>query len=125
VQTALSVQTGRDIPETDSLYREMRQYLNYALADYKDAEALLAARDAVGAQRKLKEVSDNLRIVLQQYPYNEEANLLNWQIKRIEDIDGYNRDVRDAVNSARASLNTAAAADGYSKLQTIQKLEPN
>ncbi|MBN1686946.1 MAG: hypothetical protein JW852_09845, partial [Spirochaetales bacterium] len=126
VQTALSVQTGRDIPETDSLYREMRQYLNYALADYKEAETLLAARDSVGAQRKLKDVSNNLRIVLQQYPYNEEANLLNWRIKRIEDIDRYNRDIRQTVEDARAAINTpAAAADAYSELQTVKKLEPD
>jgi len=124
VQTALSVQTGRDIPETDSLYREMRQYLNYALADYKEAEVLLAARDRVGAQRKLDEVSENLRVVLQQYPYNEEANILNWRIKRIEDIDEYNRDIRDAVNEARVAINTPAAADAYSELQTIKRLEP-
>ncbi len=125
VQTALSVQTGRDIPRTDSLYREMRQYLNYALADYKEAELLLSAQDSVGAQRKLDEVSDNLRIVLQQYPYNEEANILNWRITKIEDIDKYNRDVRNAVTSARTDINTPAVADAYSDLQTIKKLEPD
>ena len=124
VQTALSVQTGREIPQTDSLYREMRQYLNYALADYKEAERLLSAQDRIGAQRKLDEVSNNLRIVLQQYPYNEEANILNWRITKIEDIDKYNRDIRDAVNSARIEVNTPAAADAYSELQTIKKLEP-
>ncbi len=124
VQTALSVQTGREIPETDSLYREMRQYLNYALADYKEAEILLAARDRVGAQRKLREVSENLRVVLQQYPYNEEANILNWRIKRIEDIDEYNRDLREVVNEARVAINTPTAGDAYTQLQTIKKLEP-
>jgi len=70
-------------------------------------------------------VSDNLRIVLQQYPYNEDANILNWRITRIEDIDKYNRDIRDTINNARTDINTPAAADAYSDLQTIKKLEPN
>jgi tetratricopeptide (TPR) repeat protein len=70
-------------------------------------------------------VSENLRVVLQQYPYNEEANILNWRIRRIEDIDQYNRDIRSAVEEARTAVNTPAAADAYANLQTIKKLEPD
>ncbi len=125
VQTALSVQTGRAISETDPTYREMRQYLNYALEDFRDALLLLERNDRVGALNKLGDVQVSLRVVLQRYPYNEEANLLIWQITKIEDIDKYNRDIRDQVIEARAAISTPAAGDAYIALQTIRKLEPN
>jgi hypothetical protein len=125
VQTALSVSTGREISDTDPTYREMRQYLNYALADFRDSQNLLERNDRVGALNKLDDVQESLRVVLQRYPYNEEANLLNWQITKIEDSDKYYRDIREQITSARTALSTPAAGDAYIALQAIQRLEPD
>ena len=125
VQTALSVQTGREISDTDPTYREMRQYLNYALADFRDAQNLLERNDRIGALNKLGDVQESLRVVLQRYPYNEDANLLNWQITKIEDSDKYFRDIREQITSARTAVKTPAAGDAYIALQTIRRLEPD
>ena len=125
VQAAMSVQVGLQISETDPTYREMRQYLNFALADYSEAEQLLEDNDRVGALKKLEEVETSLRVVLQRYPNNEEANLLNWWITKIEDIDKYNREIRDLINAARRDVDTPSVAEAYRNLQTIRKLEPD
>ncbi|MBT3275602.1 MAG: hypothetical protein HN368_20775 [Spirochaetales bacterium] len=126
VQTALSVTTGKFIPETDSTYQEMRQTLNYALANFQEAETALDAGNEIDALKLLDDVEKKLSLVLQQYPFNEEAKILNLKISKVEDPERYNEELRNLITGAQAAItDSATAADGYKDLQIVKELDPN
>ncbi|MAG14013.1 MAG: hypothetical protein CMN78_05400 [Spirochaetales bacterium] len=123
VRTALLAKIGRDISDRDPLFQVMRQHLNYAQENYLGALNLLESRARIDALRKLDDVEKNLLNVLARYPYNDEANILNWKVLEIRDPDKYARDFSELIASARRNL-SENVSQAYNDLQTVKLISP-
>lgn len=125
VQTALSVKTGRDIPQTAPLYPQMSQLLSLAKKNYEDGRAAMERRDKVAAELAFKEAKTRIAQVKLVFPLNQEARVLELRINQVSDPDAFNREFARLVSQARAKIDARQDLETvYSDLLDLQAIDP-
>ncbi|HRY80355.1 MAG TPA: hypothetical protein P5117_04345 [Spirochaetia bacterium] len=125
VQTALSVKTGRDIPQTAPLYPEMSQLLSLARRNYEDGRAALERRDRVSALQSFETAKQRIAQVKLVFPLNQEARVLELRINQVSDPDAFNREFARLVSQARSKIDARQDLETvYSDLLDLQTIDP-
>jgi hypothetical protein len=125
VQTALSVKTGRDIPQTAPLYPEMSQLLSLAKRNYEDGRTALERRDRVSALQSFDEAKQRIAQVKLVFPLNQEARVLELRINQVSDPDAFNREFARLVSQARSKIDARQDLETvYSDLLDLQTIDP-
>ena len=126
-QTALSVNSGREILPVDPLYPEMTQLLNLAKADYNEAKKAYAAGNETRGVELLNQAETRILTVQQPFPINQEAGLLALKILQLRDPDEFDQIFRDRFNEALAKVRRGGqdADEGYIELKDLQALRPD
>ena len=125
VQTALSVKTGRDIPQTAPLYPEMSRLLSLARKNFEEGRAALEARDRVSALQSFDTSKKRIAEVKLVFPLNQEARVLELRINQLADPDAFNRDFARLVSQARAKIDARQDLNTvYTDLLDLQAIDP-
>ena len=123
VQLALQVTIGQEVAETDALYPEVQQRLNYAQKAINDGLDLLDRDDKVGAKRKFDEAGERLVFVLANFPQNQDANVLVLRIEQVTDPDKFRQEFNKKLNEAQDKLDSEPA-QAYTELEALLQFEP-
>jgi len=124
VQTALSVKTGRDIPQTAPLYPEMSQLLSLARRNFEEGRAALAL-DRVSALRSFDEAKKRIAEVKLVFPLNQEARVLELRINQVSDPAAFNQEFARLVSQARSKIDARQDLPTvYSDLLDLQAIDP-
>jgi hypothetical protein len=130
VQTAITVKTGRDIPQTAPLYPEMSQTLSLARKSYDEGAQLLAKRDKPGALLAFSQAKAKLNEVRLVYPLNQDAGILSLRIDQLIDPDNFRQAFSAKLSAARTKVRAAkenpkAAQEAYADLLDLSAIDAN
>ncbi|MDC7221898.1 MAG: hypothetical protein PQJ59_18350 [Spirochaetales bacterium] len=89
VRTALSVESGRYLEESNPLYNEISQLLNLAWKNYQSGINLLRENRKVESVQSFTRAEDFLRQVLILMPLNQNASVLNLRILKARDEENF------------------------------------
>ncbi|MDC7223493.1 MAG: hypothetical protein PQJ60_07100 [Spirochaetales bacterium] len=89
VRTALSVESGRYLEESNPLYNEISQLLNLAWKNYREGLSLLGENRKVESVQSFTRAEDFLRQVLILMPLNQNASVLNLRILKARDEENF------------------------------------
>ncbi|WP_211227831.1 hypothetical protein [Spirochaeta cellobiosiphila] len=120
-RTALSVQTGRDIPVTDPLYPEIRQLLNLAWEDFEGAKKMLNQNQRVDALRLLEDAEDKITKVRLPFPLNQEVSILSLRILQIKDADAFGELFKQKFQQAQNEI-SADPRQAYIDLTDLREI---
>ncbi len=122
------------IEETDPLFAEMNQYLNlanrYYVAGIRVVESNPRSADAL---KSFRSANDLVRQVLNTFPGNEAALLLEQKILKQTDEDTWTAEARSLVNQTRRAVgrNDVVALRGnstqkglYGQIKVLEKIDP-
>ena len=125
VRTALSVKTGRDIPQTAPLYPEMSRLLSLARENFEEGKAALERRDRVSALQSFDEAKQKIAQVKLLFPLNQEARVLELRINQVSDPDAFNREFARLIAQARTKMDARQdLSTVYSDLLDLQTIDP-
>jgi hypothetical protein len=125
VQTALSVKTGRDIPQTAPLYPEMSQLLSLARKYYEEGKDFMGARDKVSALKSFDLAKKKIQEVKVVFPLNQDARVLELRINQISDPGVFNQEFARLVSQAKAKIDSRQDLQTvYSDLLDLQAIDP-
>jgi hypothetical protein len=124
VQSAVDATTGREIAETDPLYKEMSQLYNLALEDFNTGKRLVEEGRVGEARQVLDRAENRLLKILFAFPYNAKARVLTLRILQLQDQNAFSRRITELYNEA---LRTRAESpqEAYASLKDIQQILPN
>ena len=89
VRTALSVESGRFLEESNPLYNEISQLLNLAWKNYQEGQRLLGQNRKVESLQSFTRAEEFLRQVLILMPLNQNASVLNLRILQAKDQENF------------------------------------
>ena len=126
VNTAISMQTGREIAATDPLYPEMSQLLNIAYQYYDQGSAKIASGDKVGGLDSLDKALETLQRLQYVFPINQEASLLTLKINKLKEPQKFASEFDQKIKIARELCkNKSTQQEGYANPLDYLALEPN
>ena len=124
VRTALSVESGRTIEETEPLYKEMTQFLNHALANFESGkEALRQGNEPLGYSL-LDKADENLNEILIPMPLNQQASVLKLRIQQLRDPELFKVTFEEKFKSAVSRLRTEPDTS-YIDLKDLAAIQPD
>ena len=123
IKTAVSINSGREILETDVLYAEMRNYLNLAQENYLEARELASTGNNSRVLNLVTDAEKKLLVVLQPFPNNEEARTLDLKLTQLKDPQAFNEILRNKFNSAVGKMNSNRQS-AYIELVYIRNIDP-
>ena len=123
-QTALSINSGREILPVDPLYPEMTQLLNLAKADYNSAKDAIANGNRTRANNLLDQAEVRIQTVQQPFPQNQDASLLFLKILQLRDPGQFDTIFAERFTNAMAKLRSNPQ-EGYIELMDLQVLKPD
>lgn len=123
-QTALSINSGREILPVDPLYPEMTQLLNLAKADYNAARAEFERGNRTRALNLLDQAELRIQTIQQPFPQNQEASLLFLRILQLRDPGQFDSIFAERFANARSKLSTNPE-EGYIELKDLQAIRPD
>ena len=106
VETALSIDSGRVVAQTDPLYPEITQVLNLAQEDYAEGTRLLARGDRNGAVKLFNDAQQKLLYVQIPFPLNKEARVLTLKILEVTDPSGFRATFQQKFQQALTDMRT-------------------
>jgi TolA-binding protein len=124
VRSAVDATTGREIAETDPLYKEMSQLYNLALRDFQTGQELIAQDKRGEALRVLRRAEDRIAKILVPFPYNARARVLTLRILQISDPEAFRARITDLYNEAQRRRSDSPQ-EAYAILKDIEQLQPN
>ncbi|HPE36265.1 MAG TPA: hypothetical protein PK625_03885, partial [Spirochaetales bacterium] len=125
VQTALQVESGRDIPVTAPLYPEMSLLLSQAKSLFEEGAAFMSSRDTRSALEVLGQAREKIAEVKVMFPLNQAARVLDLRIDQLVDSDQFNRKFADMVTEARRKVDARQdLATVYSDLKDLYEINP-
>jgi hypothetical protein len=122
-QTALSVNTGRNIAATAPLYPEMSQLLSLARTKFDQGKTLLDQRKRESAMAAFKAARDSINQVLVVFPLNQEASVLALRIDQVQDPAAFKLEFAAKYKEARAGIKDPTN-EIYALLQTLATIDP-
>jgi len=124
VRSAVDATTGREIAETDPLYKEMSQLYNLAYRDFQTGQQLIQQGQAGEAVRVLQRAEDRIAKILVPFPYNTQARVLTLRILQINDADAFRARITELYNDA-LRRRSDSPQEAYATLKDIEQLLPN
>ena len=124
VSAALVMESRRTLVATEPLYPVLSNYLNLAQNDYDRAQDLIRNNSLAAARPFLSRAEQNLQNVTAVRPYNWEARLLQLEILRTVEADGFDALFRNRVEEAWARRNEDPT-DALVDLQALQAINPD
>jgi hypothetical protein len=126
VRGALSLQSGRTIPQTAPLYAEMSQLLSDARRNYDEGVRLLNSGQRAPGLARFEEARQKTRDVRLMFPMNEEARLLELRIDQQTDLAAFNASFRQRLNEAVAGTKPdTRSVQSFADLQLLVQINPN
>ena len=123
VNTALSIESGRIISETDPLHGEMIGYLNAALVRYNEGRTLLNRGQRERALSLFEEAKQMIFLVQQPFPLNKEAGVLYLRILQLSDPSDFTQYFRNKYNEAVAKIQLNPQ-EALIELQDLKEINP-
>ncbi len=124
VRTALQANSGREIMESNPLFREISQLLNLAVEDYQGAKSLLELGKVRDAIDRLERAEEKIARILIPFPYNQEARILSLRIDQLKDKDAFAEKLTRYYNDARRKSNTNPQ-EAYVDLKDLEQIIPD
>lgn len=124
VQSAVDATTGREIAETDPLYKEMSQLYNLALKDFDDGKKLVEQGRVGEAQELLDRAESRLLKILFPFPYNAKARVLTLRILQLRDAEAFAARITNLYNDA-LRRRAESPQEAYASLKDIEQILPN
>lgn len=126
VNTAISMQVGREILPTAPLYPEMSQLLNISYRYYDEGSEYIKKGNREEGEAALDAALENLQKLQYVYPINQEASLLTLKINRLRDPKKFAGEFDQKIAAAKAMCKVRETRqEGYANLLDYQALEPN
>ncbi|MBN2737775.1 MAG: hypothetical protein JXR70_12395 [Spirochaetales bacterium] len=130
VEKALSIDKDRSIAETNPLYKVMSQLFNLAKSDYNTGILLYNNNDKEAAMMKFENATEKLLTLQQEFPYNEDAGVLQLYILQKTNPPEFNSHVQEAKNEGQEAIKTSSDVEpgptkkkeAYNKLKTLEAL---
>jgi len=124
INTALYIESGRQIAETDPLYTEMIGYLNNARARFLEGRRLLDQGNRTGALALFEEAKQIIFLVQQPFPLNKEAGVLYLQILQLSDRRDFDIYFQNKFNEAVAKI-SRNPQEALIELQDLMEINSN
>ena len=125
IGNALSIQTGRTIPETDPLYPEMSQTLLIAHQYFDKGSQNLKKGSRSNGIADLKTAREKIKDVQVLYPLNKEASLLTLRIDQLTDPDSFKIHFAQRFNTARNEYTSKKDIyKAYADLKDLYEINP-
>lgn len=105
VREALTIESERSISVKHPLYKEMMQLYNLAKQDYNDGVKLKREGNIEEGIASIRRAEEKLLKIKQQFPYNNDANILKLMCTKERDNSEYQETVRQIQTDAQAKLN--------------------
>lgn len=126
VNTAISMQTGREILPSAPQYPEMSQLINIANQYFDSGAKKYKDGNKADGDKDLEKALESIQKVQYVYPLNQEASILTLKINQIKDPAKFNEEFAQKIQNARAMCkNTNTVQEGYSNLLDYYKLNPD
>ncbi|GHU64445.1 hypothetical protein FACS189447_01250 [Spirochaetia bacterium] len=123
VRGALSLQSGRAIPQTAPLYAEMSQLLSDAKKNYDEGVRLINNGQRAGGLARFAEARQKTRDVRLMFPMNQEARLLELRIDQQTDLPAFNASFRQRLNEAVAGTKPGVRSpQSFADLQDLVEI---
>lgn len=126
INTAISMQTGRDISPSAPQYPEMSQLINIANQYYEEGQQYYRKGDKEQGNLALQKALDNIRKVQVVYPLNAEASLLTLKINKLMNPSKFEEEFAQKIKIAQNMCkDSATVQEGYSTLLDYYKINPD
>lgn len=126
VETALSMKTGRTIPQTAPLYPEMSQILSIAHQYFDKGSELFKKGNREEGTLLLEQSKQKLQEVRLVYPLNQEASLLTLRIDQLINPDSFNEMFEQKINSAKENYKVPSTLQtAYTDLLDLYEIRPD
>lgn len=123
-QSALNLQTDRDLADTDPLYRPLGSYLNLAYSAFERAEEERARGNDERAEQLLARAEDNIQSVTVARPFNREARVLGLQIIELLNPNEFDTIFEERFNQAMQAMDETPF-EALNDLYDLQEVEPD
>lgn len=125
VNTAVSMQTGREILPSAPLYPEMSQLLSLAFQYYNSGKSKIEKGNKSEGFEDLDMALDNLQQLQYVYPLNKDASILTLQINKLKDPSKFKSEFSQKIEAARNMCkNAATRQEGYTNLLDYYQIDP-
>lgn len=124
IRTALSVESGRILEESNPLYNEISQLLNLAWKYYDRGVALLNENRKIEAVNALTTGEGYLEQVLVLMPLNQNARVLSLRILKAQDEDNFSATFANQYRNALAKADFQPD-EAYLELKDLAEIIPN
>jgi tetratricopeptide (TPR) repeat protein len=121
---ALSLQSGRVIPETAPLYKSMSQLLTSARKNYEQGLAAINEGRRNEGMRKLKQAKELLYEVRILFPINHDAGILDLRIDQLLDPENFERVFNTRFTTAVAETKRGSR-EAYADMQNLSEIRPD
>jgi len=121
VRAALQANSGREITESNPLFREISQLLNLAVEDYQGGKSLLELGKVRDAIDRLERAEEKIARILIPFPYNQEARILSLRIDQLKDKDAFSEKLTRYYNDARRKISNNPQ-EAYVDLKDLEQI---
>ncbi|MDR0552296.1 MAG: hypothetical protein LBG72_09870 [Spirochaetaceae bacterium] len=121
---ALSLQSGRTVPQTSPLYKTMSQLLNSAQKNYDDGIALIGAGKRGEGEQKLHAAKGQINEIRVLFPINRDAGILDLRIDQILEKENFERAFSLRLQTAIAEAKRGSR-EAYADMQNLAEIKPD
>ena len=123
VRGAVSLRSGRVIPQTAPLYPEMSQLLSEAQKDYDEGVRYLNSGRRGEGLAKFSEARQKTREVKLMFPVNQEAGMLDLRMDRVVDPRAFDASFEQRLRTAIAGTGRRSV-EAFAELQNLAEINP-
>ncbi len=125
-KAALSISGSREILPTDASYNVVSSYINLANQKYQEAESNVQSGRKEEAVRSLRDAKSNVNSVLQLFPNNRVARILDLRILKLTDEKAFPSQLMAQKDGYMKGLKEKSISDreAYLGLSNIQEFLP-
>ena len=125
VNNAVSMETGRELHQSDALYEDMSQLLNIASQYYQEGVKKIDSGDSAGGKESFEKAIENLDKLKKVYPLNQKAFLLRMNIEKIQNPKKYAAEFNQKIQAAvKKCDDPVTAAEGLGELKAYYEQDP-
>ena len=126
VNTAVSMNTGREILPSYPQYPEMSQLLDISYQYYESGRKKYAEGNKKEGEADLNKALQSIQKVQYVYPLNQEASLLTLKINKLKSPEKFREEFSQKIEAARFMCRgTETRREGYANLLDYYQLEPD
>lgn len=124
INTAIHLQQGRNLTESDPLYAEMSQILSQANMYYDQGVKLYNAGNKTEGDRSFESAIENIEKIRKVYPNNEDAGVLLLKIRYFRNPELLKQNIADSLAKCKnKKLSLEERTNAYNELLNYQKYD--